>query len=402
MEQPSDHSFDRAFREKMQGVERMPSELPWIGISAALDQMRRKRRRGWLLGMAFAAALLALLLLFKPFSSDNSTAGDEQWINAFSALPAWETPALRGGTESGSGNSNSEASALSGTESTSAAPALKSGRMVEQGLASSPLAEQRMSYAAARGDVKPAMNPHKDPVPPGPGMPGYLSAIHASGIPRDEQMSVERKSFVLPDGSFDPLSFRMLRIGFIGMAQATSLGSSGIDNFLADAAGRKRMKVRAAYGLSAALDFSRSFGVEVNLLISSSEGQAFKAGGRRPDLRSNYIRVPVMLKYRFLRAGALRGLPEAFCLKAGVEYGRLNWVNMDEFSNFIEPSQFNPTEFGAVADISYEKYLSPQHILTSGFRARLGSPGKAGNASVRSAALAFYLQLHYGFFKRNR
>ena len=194
----------------------------------------------------------------------------------------------------------------------------------------------------------------------------------------------------------------MLRIGFIGMAQSTFLSGSGISLYQADVAGRKQLKVRAAYGLSGAFDFSRSFGVEVNLLISSSEGQAFRSKGKKSDLRSNYIRVPVMLKYRFLRAGSLHGLPEAFCLKAGIEYGRLNWVNMDEFSGYLQPAQFNPSEFRTVADLSYEKYLSPQHILTGGVRARLGSFGRAGSEVVNSTTLAFYLQLHYGFGKRKR
>ena len=401
MEQPSDHSFDRAFREKMQGVERMPSELPWIGISAALDQMRRKRRRKWLLGMTSVTALLALLLLYNPFSQDNTAAG-YSWMNQFSGLPGLAIPTMQSHPAPENQSFVADRNIVTAAQSSSAGSQLKKRGKQSRGVVVANVTEKRKQPSASSGDVKQGKNSFPGQIPPAMGMPAYLSGIYPSAIPREENIFPEQKSFVLPDGSLDPLSFRMLRIGFIGMAQSTSLGSTGIDHYLADAAGSKRLKVRAAYGLSAALDFSRSFGVEVNLLISSSEGQAFQANGSRPDLRSNYIRVPLMLKYRFLRAGALHGLPEAFCLKAGVEYGRLNWVNMDEFSGFLQPAQFNPSEFGAVADFSYEKYLSPQHILTGGVRARLGSFGRAGSDAVSSTALAFYLQLHYGFTKRRR
>jgi len=401
MEQPSDHSFDRAFREKMQGVERMPSELPWIGISAALDQMRSKRRRKGLLVMATVAALLALLLFYNPFSQEN-TAGTRTWINQFSGLPELRIPPMQSHPQSENLNLITRQLTVRATQNGSAASGLKSRGKKSRGALAAPVSENRKRSATSSGAVKQGRRSLSGQNSPTEGMPSYLAGIYPLAIPRDENMLPERKSFVLPDGSLDPLSFRMLRIGFIGMAQSTSLGSTGIDHYLADAAGSRRLKVRAAYGLSAALDFSRSFGVEVNLLISSSEGQAFQAKGSRPDLRSNYIRVPLMLKYRFLRAGALRGLPEAFCLKAGVEYGRLNWVNMDEFSGFLQPAQFNATEFGAVADLSYEKYLSPQHILTAGVRGRLGSPGRAASETVNSTALAFYVQLHYGFMKQRR
>jgi len=400
MEQPSEHPFDRSFREKMEGAERRPSELPWIGISASLDEMRKKRRRkGWMV-LSLAALLIALLFLYKPVSY-LSTSDENQWIKAFMELPAWEGPSLQDIAESENGNKKHEAPAIANPEWKAGDPTIQSGAGVNQEIVSTPIAKKPNLFNAPNTVAKKEKTPPNNLTSPGPGMPGFLAFINASTIPVKEQMSIERKSFLLPDGSYDPLSFRLFRIGFIAVAQSTSLSSSGIDNYRADATGRKRMKVRAAYGLSTAFDFSRSIGMEINLLISSSEGQSFQANGGHSDLRSNYIRVPVMLKYRFLRAGTPRGLPEALCMKAGLEYGRLNWVNMDEFSNFIKPSQFNPTEFRVVADISYEKYLSPQHILTGGLRAMMPFPGQAVNEQVRSGALAFYLQLHYGFTKRN-
>lgn len=132
-----------------------------------------------------------------------------------------------------------------------------------------------------------------------------------------------------------------------------------------------------AFGLNAGYNFNGRIGVQVDWLFSSSEGHALKIpdemGETVQKIHINYMRVPVLVKYRMSRLSRLNASPMVINYIAGVEYGRLNWVNMDEKVEIVKPEDFNEHEWGLVLGLEYDLHLDKNYFLTLGARGKFST-----------------------------
>lgn len=136
-----------------------------------------------------------------------------------------------------------------------------------------------------------------------------------------------------------------------------------------------------SYGISAGYDFSSRAGVEVSVIASSSEGQNYsvvtEAGPVRANAKVNYTRIPVVYKHRFAKHSGLLNTTVSTNYLIGLQYGRLNWVNVDQELAFIEQDDFNQQELGVTIGAEMDIYFAKNYMLTVGARAAVNNEASA-------------------------
>ena len=135
-----------------------------------------------------------------------------------------------------------------------------------------------------------------------------------------------------------------------------------------------KMKFGTSYGIALGYDFNGHSGVEIDWIMSSNEGQAFETktelGSSISKVKLNYTRIPVIFKYRMSKMSG-NGTPIAVNYLMGMQYGRLNWVNVDDNIDFLKPADFSEHEWGILFGLEYDFYLNDNYSLTLGGRGNI-------------------------------
>ena len=135
-----------------------------------------------------------------------------------------------------------------------------------------------------------------------------------------------------------------------------------------------KMKFGTSYGIALGYDFNGHSGVEIDWIMSSNEGQAFETktelGSSTSKVKLNYTRIPVIFKYRMSKMSG-SGTPIAVNYLMGMQYGRLNWINIDDNIDFLKPADFSEHEWGILFGLEYDFYLNDNYSLTLGGRGNI-------------------------------
>jgi|GEM_PF-3543800 len=138
-----------------------------------------------------------------------------------------------------------------------------------------------------------------------------------------------------------------------------------------------------AYGVRLGYDFNHSYGIGVDWIINSAQGQKYldvnkdmTTVERRAEL--NYMHVPVTFKYKWSKMSALTSEPVVLNYHLGVQYGYLKSAQINVNSDVIEASDIlKKHELGIVFGLDYDFYLNKSLFLTMGARGSYGSDIKA-------------------------
>jgi hypothetical protein len=369
--------FDDQFKDKLSDYEEQPSDLSWIAVSTHLEaQQARQRRKKIVLWSAVAGLVLFALggffgLNHFSVSAPHGPSLASQQVNM--GAPAWLSNTVH-------------AVEPATTSETNTHPSQNVSSRAEQ--AANTVSEQSNNGPMAVVDM--GHEPYFATLAP-------QTAVH---IPAGPVKLHDEEPFLLEDGTMNKGAFAGFKVGLMGGLQSSALGGNVIDNYISDRQISRATVARPLFGVAARYDFSSSFGLETNVIISSGEGQLFENRGEYKNLSLNYIRIPVLASYHFANVGKTGRYANSLNLSAGLQYGRLNWVNLDDFGNDLEPSSFNTNELGLTGGISYDQYFSEDYLLTLGLRGSVNNhalsfPNLFDREKLVSYNLGLYLQLNY-------
>lgn len=166
------------------------------------------------------------------------------------------------------------------------------------------------------------------------------------------------------------------------------------------------------YGLSAGYIINSRWTVGLEWIYNSGEGQRF--GEKKNEVNYNkyidldYMKLPIIVKYRqqFLYTG--KGVPASFNLIGGMQFSRLRGVNT-YVDGEIEPFEinYNHHQWGLIAGFEFDIYPTNKIFFTIGGRASFNADlntfpslrGADGMAPF-SVQTGIYTKLHYHFTRK--
>jgi hypothetical protein len=384
MTQLSNNDFDRVFRERLGDLSSTPSGLNWVNIEAQLGS-RKPASTVWK-----RWSLVALLLLIGGAGAGGWWMYYQERAQSESLRHQLANPTFldghtrhTAGIVSGSGKQNIAAAGLMAADGQDV-PATTTNRSV------------RTTGPASTTGISAATASFHYPVPDKAESIG-LAALHT-----DVGGIEPHPWFYLPDGRINETAMRGLRLGPVAQYGLTG-HSGGLQEDISRQEGFKPLPaLGVSYGLALDYDFGARWGLELQWLVSSVEGQHYTFNpdnGFRssPDgvdgfsTRLNYIRLPLAVKYRIPVAGNPAHAPRVWNLSAGLSYGRLNWVNLEEAPATLQPRHFNTNELGILAGISHDWYLGRNYLATLGLRS-----GWSNNMAALPAI--WNTQTHHGSY----
>lgn len=371
----SDKDFDHVFKDQLGNLSSTPSELNWIGIESQLPQSTtgQKRNIWWV-----AVLLLLLIGTMATFWIGSATkeAGSLQSLNVHTHQLEFDALTV------------SRLLAHSAPQ-----PALPKQTYIaeapHEGVVSSyPYRDQQIT-SRPTGSMPPTA------------VQEDLARLRLAGIdqlPHDALM-VLNPVFYNEQEKLQRHAVSGFRVGPIVQAQISqhSGGSLPIDQAtLFPQAG-------VAYGMAFHYDFNERWGLELDAMISSAEGiqlrfdqAAFSPNREQQQFTatSNYLRFPLLIKYRQPVAKQQHSNPSVWNYQLGLQYGRVNWVNLDNAANLFMPEQFNTHELGYLAGISRDWYLGKNYLFTMGARGGVSHGLTPGTAQPITWQLGLHAQLN--------
>jgi len=137
-----------------------------------------------------------------------------------------------------------------------------------------------------------------------------------------------------------------------------------------------RAKFGTSWGLHAAYQFSLHSSIDAEILLNAKEGQKYAyltpTGRVNKTANLEYMRIPLMYRYRMSSPYSFsRKIPATVSYLVGLQYARLNQIDIDPNIQFLNPHDFNTNEWGLVLGMEYDFYLSHHYSLTLGSRASI-------------------------------
>ncbi len=367
----SDKDFDSVFKDRLGDLSSTPSELNWVGIESQLP--KRKARGAFFWWVPVAAVLVSLGIW-----------GGAKWMTsssspALQSISTWDSQLQF--------SPNTVAQLL-------AANALNKPVNTRKNSSTKPTTTEMTATTGSSSGTLQA------PAPPAIVQPAYADLSRLSSLSVDrlstDQVMVVNPVFYDEEEQLKRYAVSGFRVGPIVQAQ---LGQHAGGSLPVDHASLG-MQPGMAYGMAFHYDFSPRWGIEVDALISSAEGTRvrFDHAAQSPVMEqdvfsatTNYVRIPVLVKYRQPVASRTNTLPSIWNYQVGLQYGRMNWVNLDGSADLFMPNQFNTHELGYVAGISRDWYLGRNYLFSLGAR---GSVSHALSSTTTPSALTWQLGIH--------
>ncbi|MFK7903522.1 MAG: hypothetical protein AB8B69_00280, partial [Chitinophagales bacterium] len=145
------------------------------------------------------------------------------------------------------------------------------------------------------------------------------------------------------------------------------------------------------YGLAMGYEFSDRWGVQVEWVVNSEQGQKFAKQGRNfaasnsktnTDINLNYTYFPVLLKYRNQKMFSLTKQPLVINYIAGIQYGMLKSAEINIENPIVQEDLLQLSSWGFVWGLDYDFYLNKNYFLTFGARTSLSTSSDAKNKPV--------------------
>jgi len=138
-----------------------------------------------------------------------------------------------------------------------------------------------------------------------------------------------------------------------------------------------RLQFGTAYGLSLGYNFNRVYSIGVEFIPQSREGQAYTVntpdGQETQHINLTYTRIPVWFKYRVSQISPVINLPASVNYLMGVQYGRLNDLEIDPNLTNYKADDFSKNEWGLVFGMEYDVALGQHYKLSLGSRGSIST-----------------------------
>jgi hypothetical protein len=370
---PKEHNLDDVFRERLKDLQTQPSELPWFAIEASLPA---RSVFGNPIRVIAGAAATVVTAVFAVVAFLPGTGGLE-------VLAGYEvsSKSLQQRLPAHTSAQAGEAPVVTVTFYGSETPALSA--------------------------ITPSIQPAPTSLEPvamkdlGP----HLVSLGTEALPTAE---TQRPLHDPADRVGHGQSLRGLRIGAVGAANNTWLFSAPEAPVSTEIVGFKPT-VGTAVGFSLGYDFTDRAGVQVDVMLSSSEGQRFSVmteeGLVTSSAKANYLRIPVLYKKRFVRQSDILNTPVALSYVAGLQYGRLNWVSSEPQNDMLDLTDFNTQELGVVMGLEYDVHFAKNYVVSLGARAAVNNdinafPFFMSDEYAESASFSFGAQLKLSYLLR--
>lgn len=143
------------------------------------------------------------------------------------------------------------------------------------------------------------------------------------------------------------------------------------------------------YGLSLGYNFTTSFGVQLEWIINSRQGQQYERTSRgfsnsrslqqAPEINLRYTQFPILVKYRMQRMSRLTHQPFVISYLAGFQYGWLKSAEVNIDSPILQQDLLRKTSWGFVGGIDYELFLTKNIYTSLGIRSSLSTSSNSVN-----------------------
>ncbi|HXH20214.1 MAG TPA: porin family protein [Chitinophagales bacterium] len=137
-------------------------------------------------------------------------------------------------------------------------------------------------------------------------------------------------------------------------------------------------------GISAGYDFSNRWGIEAEWIIKSLQGQTYWENRYNKILINGqvnleYMHLPVMVKYKWTKAGIRSPNPKVLNLVAGVQYSRLRGAEVVQNGLDIAGVKelFNRDEMGLLLGVEYDMFFHQNYYISLGARASIATDARA-------------------------
>lgn len=386
----TDRKLDKAFRDKLAGLEVVPDKLNWIGVEAGLDSVSYWRNRKIL--RVGALGLLALLMVSASgfylwnTSSNNTAESVRQYENSiFSSLipsieaKSFEIPVndikqpeiVRSRHE----NNSPDVDFIQAEQVSVIDNPVIPNRNPLQLDNIWPLSESdntTNSYSLANLGIETLTQPSTDYATLNAVEPWQINLANEKNFePLRDQYDIEWEK--VNSGRVSGF-----HIGPTFIVQNTWLSHNMINTFSDRYHFKKELTINTAYGLNVGFDFNSKFGIQAEYLISSMEGQNYSKEANNdprfglPDdgtyVKLNYTRIPFTFKLKSSNLNKYAKIPSVVNYMVGLQYGRLNWVNIGASMPFVRPENFNTHEWGLVVGLEYDFYPGKNYSVSLGVR----------------------------------
>lgn len=172
-----------------------------------------------------------------------------------------------------------------------------------------------------------------------------------------------------------------------------------------------------AYGFKLGYDFTPRWGLQLEWILDSSQGQQFGTNSvhasnttRRflsKDIHLHYTHLPVLLKYRKAKMSKRTKQPIVANLLLGLQYSRLKSIDINIDSEIIQAEDLlRKADWGLVAGFDVDAHLNKNFSLSVGVRSSLAAGGNNPikmfttlNQQSRNFLIGVQTSLKYHFVK---
>lgn len=167
---------------------------------------------------------------------------------------------------------------------------------------------------------------------------------------------------------------------------------------------KSTFQLNKMYGISTGYDFSDRWGVLAEFAYAE-QGIHYKdnTSDKEYDLKMNYFKIPVMMKYKIMFLNDYNAKPIILNLLFGGHYSHLQKCNMliDGNANTFD-QKYNHQEWGLMTGVDFDIYINKHLYFTSGIRSGFGANtqgfprlhGNDGNSPI-SFQTGIYTKLNF-------
>lgn len=165
-----------------------------------------------------------------------------------------------------------------------------------------------------------------------------------------------------------------------------------------------------AYGWSLGYDFSPRYGIQVEWILKSKQGQVFNylqenfEQFNTTNINLTYTHFPILFKYRFNKYSTLTKQPMILNCLLGVQYGLLKTAEININNPVIQANLLQRGSWGIVAGFNYDIYLTANYSFSIGARGSISTPSASitdvsilKKQEVYNALLGVQMSLNYRF-----
>ena len=197
---------------------------------------------------------------------------------------------------------------------------------------------------------------------------------------------------------------------FAGINNTWILNSEAVDATVNSGKLNYLLDFGSTYGFATGYDFSPHWGLQIEWIVSSKQGQRYThlehgaTTTSTTDVNLVYTYLPVLAKFRMSKISKLTKQPIVLNYVGGVQYGILKSAEIPVNNPIIHEDLYKKNSWGFVLGADYNMALSKHYAVSIGGRASISTTSKNANEFIfpnkktsNNILLGARASLHYRF-----